>query len=278
MGGSGANISERRTCWPWQSRGMEVAEYIASVRGDGDLLAQAAELVALDTPVPPCPGWRMRDLLAHLGYVHRWAAGHVAEARTEMIPGPGHEGMLRLAPGDDVLTGWFREGYDRLVSVLAAADPDLRCWTFLPAPSPLAFWARRQAHETAIHRADAQLAAASVLGTDVTPFGPRFAADGIDELLTGFAGRGRPPLEERLGVLRIRAVDGADGGRDWTVPLGREHAGEGDAAAGRSCEVSGPGSDVYLLLWNREPARPPDVRGDPALLATWRDQMRVRWS
>lgn len=33
------------------------------------------------------------------------------------------------------------------------------CWTFLDAPSPLAFWARRQAHETAIHRADAQLAA-----------------------------------------------------------------------------------------------------------------------
>ena len=54
---------------------------------------------------------------------------------------------------------------------LRTADPAVRCWTFLPAPSPLAFWARRQAHETAIHRADAQLAAGPV-----TPFAADFAA------------------------------------------------------------------------------------------------------
>ena len=42
------------------------------------------------------------------------------------------------------------------------------CWTFLPAPSPRAMWARRQAHETAIHRVDAQLAA----GLPVSPWSP----------------------------------------------------------------------------------------------------------
>jgi len=47
-------------------------------------------------------------------------------------------------------------------AALSAAPPDLRCWTFLPAPSPLAMWARRQAHETTVHRVDAELAAASV--------------------------------------------------------------------------------------------------------------------
>ena len=72
------------------------------------------------------------------------------------------------------------------------ADESLSCWTFLPAPSPLAFWTRRQAHETAIHGADADASAgrASVFPAD-------FAADGVDELLTGFqarhrAGRARP--------------------------------------------------------------------------------------
>ena len=34
----------------------------------------------------------------------------------------------------------------------------MRCFAFLPAPSPLAFWARRQAHETGIHRADVESA------------------------------------------------------------------------------------------------------------------------
>src|SRR4029450_13488361 len=59
-------------------------------------------------------------------------------------------------PGDDALVGWFRAGHATLVDALSAADPALDCWTFLPAPSPLGFWARRQAHETAIHRVDAQ--------------------------------------------------------------------------------------------------------------------------
>jgi len=43
---------------------------------------------------------------------------------------------------------------------LASAPPDLDCLTFLAAPSPLAMWARRQAHETAIHRVDAESPAA----------------------------------------------------------------------------------------------------------------------
>ena len=53
--------------------------------------------------------------------------------------------------------------------------------TFLPAPSPLAMWARRQAHETSIHRCYAESATGATTGFD-----PTFAADGIDELLYGF--------------------------------------------------------------------------------------------
>ena len=46
-----------------------------------------------------------------------------------------------------------------LIEALDSASPDLEAWTFLPAPSPLAMLARRQAHETAIHRYDAESAA-----------------------------------------------------------------------------------------------------------------------
>ncbi|MGH2557248.1 MAG: maleylpyruvate isomerase N-terminal domain-containing protein, partial [Actinomycetota bacterium] len=58
---------------------METAEYLAELRRQGDLLGAAAERTDLDTPIPTCPEWRMRDLVQHMGDVHRWAAAHVAE-------------------------------------------------------------------------------------------------------------------------------------------------------------------------------------------------------
>jgi len=206
------------------------------------------------------------------------------------------------------------------VSVLAAADPAVRCWTFLPAPSPLAFWARRQAHETAIHRADAQLAAAAAgSGADLDPFPAGLAADGVDELLMGFGGRNPGSLSDAPGVLVISAEDGA-AADEWTVVMGPRAGvsrGPGPAAASAAgaagpadagaagpadagaagpadsapapaeagpsgpalayCHITGPASALYLTLWNRGTAAGLDVRGDPGVLATWRENMRVRW-
>jgi uncharacterized protein (TIGR03083 family) len=150
--------------------------------------------------------------------------------------------------------------------------------TFLPAPSALAFWARRQAHETAIHRADAQAAAGTV-----TPFDAPFAQDGIAELLLGFAAR-RSNAVESPGTLRLHALDGPD----WLVTLGgertlaepipddaadRKPVDVGKAAPGAT--VTATSSELYLWLWNR-PAQV-SVAGDTALAEQWR-QVRVRWS
>src|SRR5205814_10717487 len=118
---------------------------------------------------------------------------------------------------------------------LEAADPGMTCWTFLEAPSPLAFWARRQAHETAIHRVDAQQAAAGA-GAAVEPaFTPQFAADGIDELIMGFLGRDakRGSWDGPAGTLTLHADDGAGGSAQWRVlsePGGRAVP-RGDGAA-----------------------------------------------
>jgi uncharacterized protein (TIGR03083 family) len=273
---------------------MEIADHIACLRSEGELLAEAAERSPLTAPVPGCPGWRLRDLLAHLGFVHRWATRYVAEGRTEATSEPGEEEIIRLAPADESLLGWFRAGHARLVSVLAAADPATRCWTFMPAPSPLAFWARRQAHETAIHRVDAQLAAAAAVpgavpGAGLDPFAAGLAADGVDELLTGF-GRDPGSFCDEPAVLVIRAEDGARGA-DWTVVMGQPQAGVSRgldpaaraAAAGVTgpapayCEVTGPAPVLYLMLWNRGTAAAIDVRGDDGVLAAWREKMQVRW-
>ena len=53
---------------------MEIATHIDALRTQGELMALAAGAGAgPDDPVPSCPEWTVRDLVRHLGGVHRWA-------------------------------------------------------------------------------------------------------------------------------------------------------------------------------------------------------------
>src|SRR5262249_61863639 len=97
-----------------------------------------------------------------------WATGFVAQGLIRPV-GDSEEEILSQGPGDAELPGWFREGHAALVQALSVAGPDLNCWAFLAAPSPLAFWARRPAHETAMHRLDAGQAAVTPGDAAVTP-------------------------------------------------------------------------------------------------------------
>lgn len=267
---------------------METSRFVEIVDTEGQLLAAAAERAGTGAKVPTCPGWQVRDLVLHMGTVHRWAASHVAERHLT----PQRPGDLPDLDGSALLT-WFREGHRALVDTLASAPPDVECWTFMPAPSPLAFWARRQAHETAVHRVDAE----SALDTAPTPLAPDFATDGIDELLLGFHARAKSQVRtDEPRVLRVRATDRADA--VWTVRLSSEPpaaerttyqaAQEGRATqVGQKapvaqqvqegqeadCEVTGPAAALYLALWNRQPF--PGVSGDPALAALWTERSAV---
>ncbi|WP_217213536.1 maleylpyruvate isomerase family mycothiol-dependent enzyme [Streptomyces sp. AC550_RSS872] len=243
---------------------METQEFVRSLDREGRLLAAAAEQAGTDAKVPTCPEWQVRDLVRHTGMVHRWAAAFVAEGR--MSPHPG--GGLPDLDGAELL-GWFREGHRHLVDTLAAAPADVRCWHFLPAPSPLAFWARRQAHETTVHRFDAEAA----LGGTPSRIDAGFAADGVDELLCAF--HARPKSRVRSAeprVLRVRATD--TDGAVWTVRLSQEPpAAERGDTAQADCEIAGPAAQVYLSLWNRQPF--PDVTGDESIATLWRENSAV---
>ena len=246
---------------------MEIAEHIAALEREGELLASAAARISPDTAIPTCPDWRMRDLVHHTGMVQRWATSHVVEPRTTDFDA---EGVVGAYPPDETMVSWFREGHARLVAALREAPAELACWTFLLAPSGLAFWARRQAHETAIHRADAESATGSI-----TAFTPEFAADGIDELLFGFVPRPKSrPRVERSCTLHLHATD-VDG--EWIAHLGPEsfRAERGHAKA--DCAVRGTASDLHLLLWNRRSAEGMEVLGDRGILDLWRRGVRVRW-
>src|SRR5437763_7775038 len=189
---------------------MDVAEHIAIVKQQGDLLATAAQRSSLDAPVPTCPGWTVRDLVQHVSGVHRWATAIVSRTRTENFD-PFPE-LAAKWPPDNALVEWFQEGHAGLVGALENAPPDVDCFTFLPAPSPLAFWARRQAFETGIHRVDAEGASGPI-----TPFEPAAAVDGIEEILFGFASRSRSKLLS--AIPRTLHIGATDAGRDWLVRI-----------------------------------------------------------
>ena len=255
---------------------MEITEHIDALRCQGDLLADAATRAGLDASVPTCPSWQVKDLLRHTGYIHRWAARHITECPDAVLDGPPEADILRGGAADPDLLVWFRAGHAALVETLSTADPGLVCATFMDAPSALAFWARRQAHETAIHRADAESA------SGVRPeYEPVFAADGIDELIMGFGQRRKyRPSADRDGSMQVCTTDTGHawhvGTEDGRIQARRQ---QHDSPASAACTITGPASGVYLFLWNRADAAPARVTvgGDPALLASWQASVRVRW-
>jgi uncharacterized protein (TIGR03083 family) len=255
----------------------DVAYHIDSLRQEGELLAAAADRAGLPAVVPGCPGWQVADLLRHVGYVHRWATGFVRDRLESPVSRLSEPEILRNGPSDGSLPGWFADGHAALVDALAAADPGLACWTFLAAPSPLAFWARRQAHETAVHRVDAQQAAGSA-GPQPPPE-PRFAADGIDEMIMAFGGRaaGHGRWRGPAGALGVHADDGQAGRADWLVANGPDGASVTRGTGSADCDVTGPAADIYLLLWNRGQADAVTVTGNPGMLAGAREALRVKW-
>ncbi|MGH9029357.1 MAG: maleylpyruvate isomerase N-terminal domain-containing protein, partial [Acidimicrobiales bacterium] len=50
---------------------MEVSRHVEILRAEGKLLAGAAREADLDAAVPDCPQWQVRDLVQHIGGVHR---------------------------------------------------------------------------------------------------------------------------------------------------------------------------------------------------------------
>lgn len=246
---------------------MDLIDHIAAVDREGRLLAAAADRAGLDAAVPTCPGWTVRDLVHHLGCLQRGAAWFVTTGHREPPGRADTERLFAAAPPDPLLP-WFREGHAALVEALRGADPAVVCWQPLPAPSPLAYWARRQAHETAVHRVDAELAA----GAPVTACDPAFAADGIDELLLFFGGRTGSLVADPPVTLAIRAADAA---RGWTIRIGAEGRTIAPGAGPADCAVGGPASDLYLLLWNRRGAAGLEVEGDRGVLDLWRERARI---
>lgn len=242
---------------------MDFGTYLAAIRTQSEELLGAARQAGPDAEVGTCPPWTVRALVAHAAGAQAWAAD-----ATRAEAGTRPPGFREPPTGWEALLDWSRECREELIARLEDVGPDAACWTFRSAPSVTGVWARRAAHETAMHRIDAEFARAGSIDPDALPsllFDSEFAADGIDEYLAVILPTAvrRRDMSGASGRVLFHA---ADAGRAWLVtmepdqqPVVQEGT-EVDADA----TVAGTADAVYRAIWCRPSTAA--VSGDPVLL------------
>ena len=234
---------------------------VAAVDREGRAFRRAAAAVDLATEVRSCPDWTMRQLVSHLARVYRGVAMSVARGVVEppaLLPRPPEDGLLE----------WYDDGLAQLVAALTPATngPSL--------PAAATFWPRRMAHESAIHRWDAEQTAYGA----AAEFDSALAADGVGEVVEALLGSRATlePLASARGTVELACTDTGDRwlvriepgevtgelltGELLTGPLLTGERRDGDGLTNRrvpgrphrpDARISGPAQELYLLLWGR---------------------------
>lgn len=237
-------------------------DYLAALDRSASEIAELTARLDPTADVPTCPGWSVRDLIAHLGGVHGWARGIVAGGSPK-DPRPEPEGELAK---------WYADQARQLLDALRATEPDTETWTF-SSERTAGFWFRRKAHETEMHRIDLLLTAGGAPAYDEA-----LAADAVTEVLEVMLPRmqGKDPVAV---TAPIRFVSG-DTGDEWVVRPASEpgvvdythsttdDAGQTDAAAPVEVTVTAPASDLATGLWGRTPYVLWSIDGDRDVLDT----------
>ena len=238
---------------------IEYEAYVGHVRQDGERLAAAAT-GNLTADVPSCPGWIVRDLVAHVAevYEHKIACTELGHAPDPWPP---------VWPGDRDPVGWLRDAHGRLLGMFERSGPTTPSATWWPPDQTVGFWARRMAQETAVHRIDAELAA----GSAPTPIDAALAVDGVDEILTiMLEGDWSDDADPRATgqLVGISAGDPA-----WGVTLGRTSVAITPGTFEGAATISGDPSDVLLWLWGRAGDDRVTRAGDEGALVVLRDRL-----
>ncbi|WP_089014203.1 maleylpyruvate isomerase family mycothiol-dependent enzyme [Micromonospora inositola] len=251
---------------------LSLEDHLAALVRSGAALREAAAAAGFDATVPTCPGWDVTELVTHQGMVHRWAAANLRGDTDHDTSASQAEGK---AAAD--LLRWYSDGLATLVDTLHVRAEDVQAMVFLKdAPPPRRFWARRQAHETTIHSVDAISAVHGRWpGASDVDIDPVLAADGIDELLTGFITRGKGRLHSVEPYSVMVRTD--DTGHAWMVRISEGPIVTTPGEAKRADVVfSGTAVQVYLSLWNRADEIATEGRSD--VVDQWRSQIQIRWS
>ncbi len=239
--------------------------WLGALRAEGDAFRAAiAGAPSLDAEVPTCPEWSIADLTWHLTHVYHRVRRLINQGSVER-PSDWDE-VMATAPVGDAVSQWTDE-YVELLAALDAVDPEQPTWNWAPQTKKAVFWHRRMAHETAVHRWDAQMATAGL----AEPIEAKLASDGVTEVLDTWlpAGR-RRGAGERSGMIALHATDLE---QVWYVRL----RGAGVALLDTDtlldsddhherATASGSASDLLLALFGRIPFDALTIGGDLGLL------------
>ncbi|MFE7767276.1 maleylpyruvate isomerase family mycothiol-dependent enzyme [Streptomyces sp. NPDC057438] len=219
-------------------------------------VAAAPDLAAR---VPTCPEWTLRDLVRHLGSVHRFWAATVAA-------GPADAPLPETAPDAPrertALLAWSAESTGQLLDALRESGPDRGCWTWWgtsQSPRTSGAVARHQVQEAVVHTYDAQI----TTGTG-QPLPDEAALDGVDEFLTTCCA-GTAPWPHEPAALDCHATEG----HSWRLTL--------SADGTRATRLTAPGTtpadaslrgtagELVLALYGRIPVDSLKSDGDRRL-------------
>lgn len=249
---------------------METTRLRASLNHEFQLLRAAIASADRSAKVPCCPDWTA-DQLAH----------HVAQTYLHKVE------CIRLGafpenwPPEDLdpdPVGVLDEEFAALTAAFDAHDPADPAATWHDPDQTVGFWIRRMAHETVIHRVDAE----QVAGLELAPLDEEVALDGIDEFLSLFIGFFSRKYPEEYGSALREPVRSPlvvfAAGTTWTltvseagVEVARSESLAGERAAApeppAAPTVSGSPAEVLLWLWARADDAAVLTEGDDQALA-----------
>jgi uncharacterized protein (TIGR03083 family) len=239
---------------------MDRDRLLAALHDESTALLAASRRADPTAAVPGCPEWTAAGLVWHIGEVHDfwgWIVRERALAPDAYVDPQRPGAELPVDEAFAAVATFASERAAELYRVLVDTAPDTPVWSWAPQRD-VGWVTRRMAHETAVHRVDAEHAAGGE-----HRLAPDLAADGIDEFLEFFfplAAPGTPPL---AGSVHLHCTD-ADG--EWTVQpdedgghtVARDHA-KADAA------LRGEAHDLLMVLWRRSPLDGVTVFGDVGL-------------
>lgn len=233
--------------------------FLDQIRAESARLAEVGRM-GTAAAVPACPGWTVADLVEHVAavYLHK-----VVAMRTNARPDPWPPDFS----GRDPLE-LYDEARAELLAELERRGPDAPAWTFWPDDKTSGFWFRRMAHESAVHRIDAEQA-----HDVVTPLDPVLSLDGVDEVLKVMLGGpwwADDDTEEPVdATVRLTC-----GGRSWTARIERLAVTVTDGAEGEvAAEIFGEPEDLLLWLWGRRTDEVVEAAGDPDVVHRFHNRL-----
>jgi uncharacterized protein (TIGR03083 family) len=218
-----------------------------------------------DGRVPWSDRWTVRSVARHVAGSHHAVAVILADRPSADFEQAA--AMPRIETSDPAFPEWFAANTERLLTQCRTVPPAAVCW----APHPLlsgtaAYWTRRIAYDTLVHRWDAE-AGAGVAGA---PMEPDIAADAVAELLEVGLPVTRAMTDAPAGPA-IRLVC-ADADQAWDLDLSEVgrltiHGEPIDVAV----TLRGTAEALLLWLWRRIEIEDGsiEVDGDRSVLDRW---------